>query len=93
MSGPAALAPRRKGRRDKTGEATSAVMAPWWPNRPREDPWRLFLNFSWIGFAGGLLLALIGAWFDAALVFGFGFLFALLAAWRLRLASPGSPRA
>jgi hypothetical protein len=60
--------------------------------RAREDPWRLFLNLSWTGFAGGLPLALIGAWLPAAIVFTLALLCALAAGWRLRRMSPRSPR-
>jgi hypothetical protein len=54
------------------------------PVRSRQEAWRLFLNLSLTGFAGGLLLALIGAWLVAALTFAFGLLAALLSGWLLR---------
>jgi uncharacterized membrane protein YjjP (DUF1212 family) len=62
------------------------------PSRARQDTWRLFLNLSLTGFAGGLLLALIGAWLAATLTFAFGLLAALLrlavSATRNRRADP-----
>jgi hypothetical protein len=62
------------------------------PARARQDVWRLFLNLSLTGFAGGLLLALIGAWLAAALTFAFGLLSALLSGWLLRRAGAKTPR-
>jgi Major intrinsic protein len=54
------------------------------PVRSRQEAWRLFLNLSLTGFAGGLLLALIGAWLAATLTFAFGLLAALLSGWLFR---------
>jgi uncharacterized membrane protein YjjP (DUF1212 family) len=54
------------------------------PVRSRQEAWRLFLNLFLTGFAGGLLLALIGAWLVAALTFAFSLLAALLSGWLLR---------
>jgi len=62
------------------------------PARAQQDVWRLFLNLSLTGFAGGLLLALIGAWLAAGLTFAFGFLSALLPGWLLRRAGARTPR-
>jgi plasmid stabilization system protein ParE len=61
------------------------------PARSRQEAWRLYLNLSVIGFAGSLLLALIGAWLAAALAFAFGLLSALLSGWLLR-AGARTPR-
>jgi hypothetical protein len=62
------------------------------PPRARQDVWRLFLNLSVTGFAGGLLLALIGAWLAAALTFALGLLSALLSGWLLRRAGARTRR-